>query len=222
MKRLLRRVLRQWKSEFMAVWLRLTAFHRIVLGMILAMGLVYASRVRVLDPLTVEVDALHAQLRDKGVPARVPTIEADDDLQQEQLRAESLRESLETWTRELAAQESESGLQFDAGESDAHAALLTLANRHGVRVHAKSPLPQAQGNAGRMAASAYTLRGRFPALFAFLSGLRDVPLLWEIQQVQLEFSGGSDGMSAASDGSVSPELNLRFHLVLHRYQEGER
>lgn len=219
MKRMLRRAGRQWKSEFMSVWLRLTAFHRIVLGIVFAISLVYAARARVLDRLGAEVDSLHEQLRDKGVPVRVPAVENDDDLQQEQWRAESLRESLEAWIRDLAAREAESGLELDVSKADAHAALLALANRHGVRVHSKSPLHNAPDDAGRVTRSAYTLRGRFPALFAFLAGLRDVPMLWELQEVDIELPPGAEDSSAGGQIGGAPELTLRFHLILHRYGE---
>ena len=222
MTRMLRRALRQWKSEFMTVWLRLTAFHRIALGMIVAMGLIYGARVRLLDPLTAEVDELHEQLQDKGVPTPVPAIETDDELQQEQFRAESLRESLETWRAELATLEAASALQLDADEADAHAALLALANRQGVRVHAKSAVPGASDNAGRITRSAYTMRGRFPALFAFLGGLRDVPLLWELDAIHIELPPGAEDASTGVATGGAPELTLRFHLLLHHYERGGR
>lgn len=221
MSRMLRRALRQWKEEFLSVWLRCTAFHRIVLGIVLAMGLVYGARVRVLDALSAEVEALSQELGEKGVPQRVPPPETDDELQQETFRAESLRESIETWTAELETAEAEAGIHLDASMSDAHATLLKMANRHGVRVHSKGPTNNPQHDAPRVAASAYEIRGRFPAVFAFLSGLSDAPLLWEFQQIDIELLGGADGMLAAASGGASPDLALRFHLLLHLYRRGD-
>jgi len=72
MMRTLRRALRQWKREFLAFWGRFTAFHRIVIGILLAMGIVFLARTRVIDPLERDLATEHKTLADKGVPARVP------------------------------------------------------------------------------------------------------------------------------------------------------
>jgi hypothetical protein len=216
MMRALRRALRQWKREFLTFWGRFTAFHRIVIGILLAMGIVFVARTRVLDPLDKKLADERKALADKGVPAHVPSPEDDEEIQEETLRAENLRRSLENRAAELKTVEASSPYRLDAGKADANAALLALAGRHGLHVLKNAPMPAAAGGPVATAASAYELAGRFAAIYGFLDDVRREPILWELRDVSIAPANESD----AFGGPATPPLVLRFTLVLHLYRGG--
>jgi hypothetical protein len=224
MMRTLRRALRQWKREFLAFWGRFTAFHRIVIGILLAMGIVFLARTRVIDPLERDLATERKTLADKGVPARVPAPEEDEDIQEETLRAENLQRSLKKRTAELKAAEASSPYRLDAGKADASAALLALAGRHGLHVLKNAPTAAeagpvptaAEASPVPTAAAAYELAGRFASIYGFLDDARREPLLWELRDVSIALANESD----AFGGSGAPPLVLRFTLVLHLYRGG--
>ncbi len=216
MKRMIRRQLRQWGRDFMSVWQRLTAFHRIVIGIIVAMVIVYVARMRVIDPLTEEVAGLSERLREAGAPITIPAIEHDQDLQQEQLRSENLLSSIAELEKLLAELEESAGIGRLGGMADAHAELLAIASRSRVRVRAKGSVTENRSESERVLGSSYELSGSFPAIYAFLEGLRAAPLLWEIRAVELKLARPVDGHSTLEDEFGSPELNLTFQLLIHR------
>ena len=216
MIRALRRALRQWKREFLTFWGRFTAFHRIVIGILLAMGVVFAARTRVLDPLDKELAAARKKLSDKNVPARVPSPLEDDEIQQEMLRAENLERSLENQLGELAAIELATDLRLDVSKADAHAVLLAMAGRHGLRVLKNAADEPPTDGAVPTVASAYELAGRFTSIYGFLADVQREPILWELRDVSLGLLHEDDMFSA----SAAPLLVLRFTLVLHLYPGG--
>ncbi|AKJ64836.1 hypothetical protein [Kiritimatiella glycovorans] len=216
MMRALRRALRQWKREFLTFWQRFTAFHRIIIGIVLAMGVVIAARTKVLDPLDRELAAERKTLADKGVPVTVPAPADDPEIQEEELRAENLQRSLQDRAAELAEVEKTSAYRLDAGKADANAALLALAGRHGLHV-LKNTAVESPGDAPvPTVASAYELAGRFGAIYGFLDEARREPLLWELRDVSIGLLRESDGFG----GATAPPLVLRFTLVLHLYGGG--
>lgn len=204
----------------MSVWQRLTAFHRIVIGIVVAMAIVYGARMRVLDPLTEDVAGLSERLRDAGAPSTIPSIEQDQDLQQEQLRSENLLSSIAELEKMLADLEDSAGIGRLGGMADAHAELLAIASRSRVRVRAKGSVNENRSESERVLGSSYELSGSFPAIYAFLEGLRAAPLLWEIRKVELKLAQPIDGHSALEDQFGSPELNLNFQLLIHRRTGG--
>lgn len=216
MMRMIRRALRQWSREFLTFWGRFTAFHRIVIGIVLAMGIVFGARSHLLDPLDRELAAKRKVLTDKGVTARVPPPEQDEDVQKETLRAENLRRSLENRATELASAEAASAYRLDARKADANAALLALTSRHGLHVLKNTSAPAPEEGPVPVAASAYELAGTFAAIYGFLEDMRREPLLWTLHDVSLVLSNENDvfGISAA------PPLVLRFTLILHLYHGG--
>jgi hypothetical protein len=216
MIRATRRALRQWKREFLSFWGRFTAFHRIVIGILLAMGVVFLARTRVLDPLDHELAAERETLVEKGVPVRVPSPADDEDIQEETLRTENLRRSLENRTAELAAIEASSVYRLDAGKADANASLLAIASRHGVHVLKQTPTEAPTGGPLSMTASVYELAGRFPAIYGFLDDVRREPLLWELTDVSIALLKEGSSSTIVS----VPPLVLRFTLILHLYRGG--
>ncbi|MGI6496555.1 MAG: hypothetical protein ACOX5G_10810 [Kiritimatiellia bacterium] len=216
MIRAIRRALRQWKREFLAFWSRFTAFHRIVIGILLAMGVVFLARTRMLDPLERELAAVRKELADKGVPARVPSADADEEVQQELLRAENLRRSIENQMGELAAIEATTDLRLDAGKADAHAALLAMAGRHGLRVLKNAAAEPPAGGTIPVEASTYELAGRFASIYGFLDDVRRGPILWELRDLSIVLLDEGD----RPGGAAAPPLKLGFTLVLRRYDGG--
>lgn len=94
MKRAVRRALREWKAEFSRNWQRLNTFMRIVLGVIIAMGLVWAARRWVLDP---QQDQLTQIRKDNSVidmPDGIIRPENDVEIQDNELKIENLKKSL--------------------------------------------------------------------------------------------------------------------------------
>jgi hypothetical protein len=217
MIRALRRALREWKQEFLTVWLRLTAFHRIVLGIVLGMLLVYGARSSVLDPLQQELDDIRNNLEAKGVPAHVPRPEDDDDVQQETLRAENLQRSIDERLAELVTAEAGTRFDLSATHSDAEATLLALANRHGLRVQENRAMEADKTGTVPASLSAYVLHGSFHALFAFLEAFPDEPLLWELRDIEIE----TGAAATATAGLQTPMLSFRFRLRLARYRGGD-
>lgn len=215
MMRIVRRALRQWKREFLAFWGRFTAFHRIVMGIMLAMGIVFVARTRVLDPLESELEGLRKELSEKSIPSRIPEPEQDETVQEERLREESLVRSLENHEAALAETEAASLLRLDASWADANALLLDLASQHKLRLK-KTPAESPGDGPVPTAASACELEGSYAAIYAFLDRMQREPLLWELRDVSIELLKSTD----AFGGSVSPLLALRFTLVQHLYGGG--
>jgi hypothetical protein len=140
MMRLLRRAFRQWGREFLQFWGRFTAFHRIVIGIMLALVIVFTARSRLLDPLGRKVAAEHKTLADKSVSARVPLPEQDATIAEETLRSENLRRSIANLGGELARAEAVSAFRLNASKADANAALLSLSGKRGLHVLKNLPL----------------------------------------------------------------------------------
>ena len=217
MRRLLRRTLRQWKRELLSFWGRFNAFHRIVIGILLAMGIVFAARTRMLDQLEHDLAAERKTLSDDNVPAHVPLPEHDETIQEETLRMENLCRSLENRAAELTHAEKTSCFRIEAGKADANAALLAIAGRHGLHVlkNASTNVPHAGTTPS--AASAYELAGRFPSIYKFLEDVQREPLLWELCDVSVALLNESDAFNC----SPAPPLVLRFIMVLHLYRGGD-
>jgi hypothetical protein len=90
MMRAIRRALRQWKGELGAFWGRFNTFYRIVLGILLAMAIVYGARRFLLDERRTAVAELRKELADESVPGAVPTPEEDDEIQEAEITQENL------------------------------------------------------------------------------------------------------------------------------------
>ncbi|MDR1141600.1 MAG: hypothetical protein LBL62_07905 [Planctomycetaceae bacterium] len=80
MWRLLRRQLRLWHKDFASVWGRLKTFHRTVLGILIAIAIVYAARKYWLDPITVTIADAQSKYDKSEPPNPLPTIETDSDI----------------------------------------------------------------------------------------------------------------------------------------------
>ena len=78
MIRAVRRTLRSWRRDFLAFYMRFNTFYRIVIGIVLAMGIVAGSRHFLLDPKQREIRSVESRLTKETVPETVPSIETDD------------------------------------------------------------------------------------------------------------------------------------------------
>lgn len=214
MIRIMRRALRQWKREFLAFWERFTAFHRIVIGILLAMGIVFVARARLLDPLERELAALLKDLDEKGVPALVPEPAQDETIQEDILRAENLRRSLETHAAALAAVEAANRHRIGAAKADGNATLLGLAGRRKLRVRNNKPLEAPADGPVPAAASVCELAGTYSAIYGFLDDMYREPLLWELRDMSIGLPDAGTGPGTA------PGLVLSFTLVQHLYPGG--
>jgi hypothetical protein len=214
MIRIIRRALREWKREFLAFWSKFSAFHRIVIAIILAMAIVYAARSRLFDPLQSELTATMVELDTRGVPLRIPDPHNDEVVQDERLRSENLRRSIENHAATLAVLEEESGLQLAAGRADANAALLEIAARHDLHVLKNSVLEAPAGNVVRSSAAEYELLGSFKSVYAFLQEIERAPYLWELQELSISRTQAENPGAADGDPAL---VRLRFTLIIHLY-----
>lgn len=224
MKRELQRNLRGWRAEFASFWKRFNAFQRIVIGIVLAMTLVYGARVRLLDPLSGELETARAALAERGVPGRVPPADRDDETQQALLRAENMAQSLAEELLELEAFKSGTRYRLEAGPADAQAALVELATRAGLRVQENRAAPAGEAAGGRegfpAAAFTWELRGSFEAVSKFISAFPLEPYLWEIDRLALVLLEEGAPVSPRRSETPAPVLSLRFIMRFFLY-EGE-
>ncbi|MDR0705326.1 MAG: hypothetical protein LBF88_10110 [Planctomycetaceae bacterium] len=80
MWRLLRRQLRLWHKDFASAWGRLKTFHRTVLGILIAIAIVYAARKYWLDPISANIADAQSKYDKTEPPNPLPTIEDDNEI----------------------------------------------------------------------------------------------------------------------------------------------
>ncbi len=97
----LKRTLRSWKTDIDSAWGRLKVFHRVAMAIILAMGMIYIARTKLLDPLQKTVTETYKDMDKRGIPQVVPTIEEDDEVDKLRLQVESLLGSSTTWREKM-------------------------------------------------------------------------------------------------------------------------
>lgn len=97
----IKRTIKGWAEEINKVWNRFNTFHRVVLGICLSMVLVYAVRVKYLDPMQEELLETYKEMDDSDIPANVPAVDNDEDIQELQLRIENLTKSSEHWSQQM-------------------------------------------------------------------------------------------------------------------------
>ncbi|MDR0608652.1 MAG: hypothetical protein LBG58_00905 [Planctomycetaceae bacterium] len=80
MWRLLRRQLRIWHKDFASGWGRLNTFHRTVLGILIAIAIVYAARKYCFDSISATIAEAQSNYDKSEPPNPLPTIENDSDI----------------------------------------------------------------------------------------------------------------------------------------------
>ena len=83
------------------MWGRLRSFHRVALAITLAMVVVVVARKHVIDPLKGEVAEAKKSLEENEVPETVTLPEEDVEIQETELKVESLEERLPEYQAEL-------------------------------------------------------------------------------------------------------------------------
>jgi hypothetical protein len=99
----LRRTIRGWRHEIEGHWGRLRTFHRVALGLVLGMAMIYIARAKVLDPMQAELTETHKGVDDKGIPQIVPVPAEDSEVQEAQLKLDNLRDSSAQWQQRMEA-----------------------------------------------------------------------------------------------------------------------
>ncbi len=209
MMRQLRRALRQWNGELATFWSRFSTFYRLVLGILLAMCIVYGARRQLLDERRAAVAALRKELADQGVPTVVPPPETDDELQEIQLQAESLEASLE---REREA--TRALIENRQGRTRAQAietleALGRLVSTHGLTVRNAARVQCQDDFPVPRICQSYHLVGDFAGIHAFL---RDVDALEAPCRLRHIAVFLSDVDVDQAESSARQTLALTFHF----------
>jgi hypothetical protein len=207
--RAIRRALRQWKGELGAFWGRFNTFYRIVLGILLAMAIVYGARRFLLDERRTAVAELHKELADESVPGAVPTPEEDDDIQEAEMTRENLKASLERERADTRAVIEERGTGGRADALDTIETLGRLIGRHGLIVKSAArvdcegefPLPRI--------CQSYELVGGFAGIHGFLREVDQLEAPCRLHRVAVALPTETDAPVRA--GQSAP-LTLSFHF----------
>ncbi|MDR1053825.1 MAG: hypothetical protein LBL39_06580 [Planctomycetaceae bacterium] len=101
MKRVIRRQLRIWYSDISGYWGRFRTFHRVALGIIFAIVIIFVARKYWLDPIRAEVMDLTDKYEKSEPPNPLPTIENDEDITLANEQIISREKSTETKKREM-------------------------------------------------------------------------------------------------------------------------
>ena len=247
MIRAVRRTLRGWKRELLSFYGRFNTFRRIVVGIVLAMGLVYSARRFLLNPEQKDIRDVESRLKNDSVPDVVPRIDTDKETQDSLLRAETREKQLVEFQERLAAAERQSRFSLDASVSDANEALNALAIDCGLRVNKKAgvaaappaaetekapakgagkksgvpepePAEPADAIPANAAANDYELRGDFASIKKFLQRADELPFLARIEKI---------AFGAVPDENNEPVmlpggrllLSLSFRFLVFRYEK---
>jgi preprotein translocase subunit SecD len=206
------RLLRGWHQEFMRGWLRLTGFHRMVLGLLLSLGLIYAVQTKRLDPLKKKVDALRQELQDQSVPVVVGTAEQDAQVQASLRKAETYDEQIKVLQRSVRAAEKTTHLRLDASQAEARAWVVECATKNGLRICENRAVERG---------SFFEMQGRFESVYRLLGALDQAPFIWRVHELAIALEG-LDQKKGEELVNVPPLLRLRFILQLQTYRREGR
>jgi hypothetical protein len=229
------RTIKDWKDDVQGVWGRLKTFHRIALGIMLGMLMVYAARGKVLDPLQAELTKKREALDKKGVPIVVPSVEeGDSDIQETRIRLENLRETGAKWQQRME-QALRQRPQIDrANRSDVLSEFERLIVNSGMVLQNRSPYPAdaaqpEQQNPNREAdagnrgyplstwAHQYELAGTFESVCKCLASLGKFPYPAHICRIEVQLV--ENATNAATTRGGEPLILLRFLLELYYHDK---
>lgn len=94
MMRSVRRQLRGWKRDFLGMWGRLRSFHRVALGILLAIVLSRAAIYYPINPLKDEIAVAQEALVESEAPETVTLREDDVEIQELELKNEGLEQGM--------------------------------------------------------------------------------------------------------------------------------
>jgi len=185
MMRFFRRTCRQWQHEFLAFWGKFNTFYRMIIGIALAMAMVFGARRQVLDSHHHAVTALEKELKGKGVPAHVPPPGSDNEVQEAELQAESLQAALDRERQETRAalEPFRSGSQDRARETVE--TLTRLIGKHGLMVRSATRCDPLDDFPLARLCQSYLLAGDFAGIFGFLNDIANMKIPCRLRQVAL-------------------------------------
>jgi len=218
MMRMMKKQLLGWKKEIGAAWGRLTTFHRVALGIFLAIFMVWAARTAAIDPLKKELNKKVNALSTAGVPAAVPAPEDDNDIQELSMRIEGFEKSLAAAREALMETvRNRSPLRFEQ-KSDAVAETYRLITKADVRVKTFTETAPDSGQ-GKSALPffehVYTTEGTFDGLYRFLASVDAYPWPCRLFRVEIDAAGGEDGKARSFGGR--PLIQMKFNHRLYYY-----
>lgn len=176
----------QWYQQLAQRWAQLSAFKRFALGLALAIAIAYALMHHQIKPLQQASAALEETLKSDGVPAQVPRPQDDNELQELQLKIESLAGSLETQRAQTHRAIEASSTPPRQEEGRVVGAFDSLVFERGMDLLHR----QRTGSevvAGRVLVSqyAYTLGGPFDRVRDFLEAAQRFPHAFEVCGVSI-------------------------------------
>jgi hypothetical protein len=202
--RALRRQLRIWKNDFLSFWLRLTTFHRTVLGLAVAFAIVFAARNYWFDPLLVKIADATKKLEKSEPPPMIPNIKEDADIIEALLKIEAREKNLKERKQEVEriaknrpriTQENKASILAEFGTLISQANLRLLGNARLTEQPAPvKPVPPPSGNSKKKTAAPepetppvnskndipnevyeYVIEGNYANMLAFLNRAEKFP-----------------------------------------------
>jgi hypothetical protein len=228
----MRHTLRQWKRQIRSQWGRLSPLMRACAGLAAAVAMAYYVIDFKVKPLQAERLKVEKEMQTKQVPAYVPPPSEDNELDETNLKIESLRTSLDS-RREALAETIRSARAATANEEgrviNAFDKLVFESGLDPISRVREKP----QEIAGRMSVSeySYVLAGTFEQIRTFLAAVGRFENACEIADVSVHNADTcKDGKpvrtppkgASAAGGSRAPLLHLEFSLKLYLIEEGVR
>ncbi len=224
------RQFRQWKRELAAQWGKLSAFMRLCAGLAVAVAMSYYAVNMQVKPLQAERLKLDKELHSAKAPAYVPQPEEDNELQETELKIESLSESLERERRLATEAIRKAHTPAKGEEGRIIGAFDTLVFEQGLDLLKRERI-KSEIVAGRVTVSeyAYALAGSFEQTRGLLLAAQSFPYSCQIADMVIRASDTcADGTPAKTQplesparrgGARPPSLQLEFLLKLHFVEE---
>lgn len=196
MIRQIKKQIKGWGDEFSRLWGRLKSFHRVALGIALAIGLVWLMRETTLDPLQKKLGTIEKSLSSLGVPQPVPPPEEDNDIQEQELRITNMEQTLAQAREKLEKTVLKMSPLRKSQKSDAVAETYRLVTRAGLRVksYSEPPLKDSQKKSVLpVSEHEYVLEGSFDGIYHFLDSMNGFPWPCRIFKTRIASVSGDDG-----------------------------
>lgn len=211
-----KRTIRDWKKSISASWGKLKTFHRIALGITIAMMMIYAARKYMLDPKLRELNKLIKQNEKTDMPEFIPDVSDDSDVVEAELKIESLEPQVAKRGQEkLDALKSRPQVS-SSDVSDALAVFEALISRAGLELHNRwrytnsediSEIPMTR------LVYKYRLLGTFGEIYSFLQNMElfKYPSLMKDIDIKRIDRGEDSTVSAGEGTRIVFEFNLELY-----------
>ena len=222
MNRAMRRAMREWKEEFSRNWQRLNTFMRIVLGVMLAMALVWGARRWVLDPLQQQLSILREENSVIDMPDGIIRPEVDIEVQENKLKAESLTVSLADAVKRVKEVAAHDDVVSLASKGEVLTAMAQLISRHHLllRSHKEKVVDETiDPPAVPVSHHMYCVTGSFQAIRSFLHALNAFGYLSWFDGFELQLMLDEQQRVLRVGGKACLQLN--FDCTLYYYEAGQ-